>query len=141
MSRIETREQAFRFLFQYGFRTDPVAEQMEIFKDMLRQENESEENKDIEVDFVYFTDLVYGVINYRDTIDSKFVPFLNKWKLERLPQADRVILEIAVYEIVNMEDIPTSVSINEAVKLAKKYGTDSSSSYINGVLSSFEKSL
>ena len=52
-----------------------------------------------------------------------------------------VILEIAVNEIVNFEDIPTSVSINEAVKLAKKYGTDNSGSFINGVLSSFEKSL
>ena len=54
---------------------------------------------------------------------------------------DRIILEIAVYEILNVEDIPTSVSINEAVKLAKKYGTDSSSSYINGVLSNFVKSI
>ena len=92
-------------------------------------------------DPVFFTDLIYGVINNREEIDEKFVPFLKKWKLERLPLTDRVILEIAVYEILNMDDIPTSVSINEAVKLAKKYGADSSSSYINGVLSTFEKSL
>ncbi|MBO4408609.1 MAG: N utilization substance protein B, partial [Clostridiales bacterium] len=64
-----------------------------------------------------------------------------RWKLERLPMTDRIILEIAVYEILTVEDIPTSVSINEAVKLAKKFGTESSSSYINGVLSNFVKSL
>ncbi len=132
MSRIETREQAFKFLFQTNFRTDPVAEQLAVFK---------EENPEVAEDPVYFTDLIYGVINSKDEVDEKFVPFLKKWKLERLPHADRVILEIAVYEILHMEDIPVSVSINEAVKLAKKYGTDSSSSYINGVLSSFEKSL
>ena len=132
MSRIETREQAFRFLFKVGFRTDPVADQLNDFK---------ENNPEVTEDPVFFTDLIYGVINNREEIDEKFVPFLKKWKLERLPLTDRVILEIAVYEILNMDDIPTSVSINEAVKLAKKYGADSSSSYINGVLSTFEKSL
>ena len=80
-------------------------------------------------------------IGNRDELDEKFVPFLKRWKLERLPMTDRIILEISVYEILNVEDIPTSVSINEAVKLAKKYGTDSSSSYINGVLSNFVKSI
>ena len=92
-------------------------------------------------DEAYFLDIVYGVINSRDELDEKFVPFLKNWKLERLPQTDRIILEIAVYEILTVEEIPTSVSINEAVKLAKKFGTDNSSSYINGVLSNFVKSI
>jgi N utilization substance protein B len=132
MSRIETRELAMEFLFQGFFRTDPVAEQLDLFK---------ENNPDLAGDESYFLEIVYGVFNKRDEIDAKFAPFLKKWKLERLPLTDRIILEIAVYEIVNFEEIPTSVSINEAVKLAKKYGTDNSASYINGVLSSFEKSL
>jgi len=132
MSRIETREHAMEFLFQTGFRTDPVSEQIELFKEAYPQVAEDE---------AYFLDIVYGVINNRDELDEKFVPFLKRWKLERLPQTDRIILEIAVYEILNVDEIPDSVSINEAVKLAKKFGTDSSSSYINGVLSSFVKSI
>lgn len=132
MSRIETREHVMMFLFQASFRTDPVAGQLEMFK---------EDYPEVTEDPVYFTDMVYGVINKREEIDEKIKPFLNKWKLDRIPQADRIVLEIAAYEILFMEDVPVSVSINEAVKLAKKYGTDSSSSYINGVLSSFEKSL
>lgn len=132
MSRIETREHVLMFLFQASFRTDPVAGQLEMFK---------EDYPEVTEDPVYFTDMVYGVINKRDEIDEKIKPFLNKWKLDRIPLADRIVLEIAAYEIIFMEDVPVSVSINEAVKLAKKYGTDSSSSYINGVLSSFEKSL
>ena len=132
MSRIETREHALELLFQIGFRNDPVSEQINLFR---------ETNPDIIEDEPYFLDIVYGVINSRDELDEKFVPFLKRWKLERLPMTDRIILEIAVYEILNVEDIPTSVSINEAVKLAKKYGTDSSSSYINGVLSNFVKSI
>lgn len=132
MSRIETREHALEMLFQIGFRNDPVSDQINMFR---------ETNPDIVEDEPYFLDIVYGVINSREELDEKFVPFLKRWKLERLPMTDRIILEIAVYEILNVEDIPTSVSINEAVKLAKKYGTDSSSSYINGVLSNFVKSI
>ncbi|MBQ6018369.1 MAG: transcription antitermination factor NusB [Clostridiales bacterium] len=132
MSRIETREHALELLFQIGFRNDPVSEQINLFR---------ETNPDIIEDEPYFLDIVYGVINSRDELDEKFVPFLKRWKLERLPMTDRIILEIAVYEILTVEDIPTSVSINEAVKLAKKFGTESSSSYINGVLSNFVKSL
>jgi N utilization substance protein B len=132
MSRIETREHALELLFQIGFRNDPVSDQINLFR---------ETNPDIMEDEAYFLDIVYGVINGREELDEKFVPFLKRWKLERLPMTDRIILEIAVYEILTVEDIPTSVSINEAVKLAKKYGTDSSSSYINGVLSNFVKSI
>ena len=132
MSRIETRECAMEFLFQCFFRNDPVADQLDIFK---------ENHPELAGDETYFVDIVYGVINSRDELDEKFVPFLKRWKLERLPMTDRIILEIAVYEILTVEDIPTSVSINEAVKLAKKFGTESSSSYINGVLSNFVKSL
>ena len=132
MSRIETREHALELLFQIGFRNDPISDQINLFR---------ETNPDIVEDEPYFLDIVYGVINSREELDEKFVPFLKRWKLERLPMTDRIILEIAVYEILNVEDIPTSVSNNEAVKLAKKYGTDSSSSYINGVLSNFVKSI
>ena len=132
MSRIETREHAMELLFQIGFRNDPISNQIETFKENFPEVIEDE---------AYFLDIVYGVINSRHELDEKFVPFLKNWKLERLPQTDRIILEIAVYEILTVEEIPTSVSINEAVKLAKKYGTDNSSSYINGVLSNFVKSI
>ena len=132
MSRIETRELAMEFLFQCFFRDDPMAGQIDVFK---------ENHPELAGDETYFIDVIYGVVNKRAEIDSLFEPFLKKWKLERLPLIDRIILEIAVYEISQIEEIPTSVSINEAVKLAKKYGTEKSGSYINGVLSSFEKSL
>jgi len=135
MSRIETREHAMQLLFQIGFRNSPISEQIDIFKENHPELAEDPENE------AYFLDVVYGVINSRHELDEKFVPFLKNWKLERLPQTDRIILEIAVYEILTVEEIPTSVSINEAVKLAKKYGTDNSSSYINGVLSNFVKSI
>ena len=94
MSRIETREHVMMFLFQASFRTDPVAGQLEMFKEDYPEVNE---------DPVYFVDMVYGVINRRAEIDEKIAPFLNKWKLDRIPLADRIVLEIAAYAILFME--------------------------------------
>ena len=132
MSRIETREKLMHFIYQTPYHIEPVASQLEKFK---------LENPLIDEDYDYFFKAATGILNNRDAIDEKFTGFLKNWKLDRLPQLDRAILEIAVYEITECDDIPTSVSINEAVKLAKNYGTENSSNYINGVLSSFEKSL
>lgn len=132
MSRIETREHVLKFLYQNNFRKEELNVQMEDFKTRFTE---------VEDDYVYFSSVVKGLIESKEDIDSKIIPFLKNWKIERLPILERAIMEIAVFEILYCEDIPTSVSINEAVKLAKKYGNDKSSSYINGVLSNFEKSL
>lgn len=132
MSRIETREHVLKFLYQNNFRKEELNVQMEDFKTRFTE---------VEDDYDYFSSVVTGLIESKEDLDSKIIPFLKNWKIERLPILERAIMEIAVFEILNCEDIPTSVSINEAVKLAKKYGNDKSSSYINGVLSNFEKSL
>ena len=132
MSRIETREHVLKFLYQNNFRKEELNVQMEDFKTRFTE---------VEDDYEYFSSVVTGLIESKEDLDSKIIPFLKNWKIERLPILERAIMEIAVFEILNCEDIPTSVSINEAVKLAKKYGNDKSSSYINGVLSNFEKSL
>lgn len=132
MSRIETREAAVFFLYQTDFRSEDLLDQIKIY---------IESNPSIEDDKDYFMSTVIGVMDNRDSIDKKISSFLKKWTIARLPKLDRAILETAVYEIENVEDIPVSVTINEAVRLSKKYGTEDSSSYINGVLSSFEKSL
>lgn len=61
------------------------------------------------------------------------------WKTERMGKVDLTILRLAVYEIRFDEDVPTSVAINEAVELAKKYGQDGSPSFVNGILAKFAK--
>ncbi|MBR6959488.1 MAG: transcription antitermination factor NusB [Clostridiales bacterium] len=133
--RIKTREAALLFIYQSYYRKEDYLTQLQIFRE------NPEYNEILDNDIDYFMLLTKGIIDNRESIDSEYSPFLKNWKLERLPVLDRIILEIAVYEIKNIEEIHTSVSINEAVKLAKKYGNDNSSSYINGVLSNYEKSL
>ena len=132
MSRIETRESAVFFIYQYDFRHESLDEQIEIFVG---------ENPGVKEDMEFFETTVRGVIANRELLDEKISGFLKKWTIKRIPKLDKAILETAFFEILNLDEIPVSVSINEAVRLSKRYGTDDSSSYINGVLSSFEKSL
>lgn len=132
MSRIETRESIVFFIYQTDFRKEEISEQMRLFV---------EENPDVEEDIDFFREVASGVVEKKDELDQRISGFLKKWSINRIPKLDKAILEVAFYEILYREDIPVSVSINEAVRLSKKYGTTDSSSYINGVLSSFEKSL
>ena len=132
MSRIDTREAVVFFVYQFDFRKEAIDEQINLFV---------KDNEDLQEDIDYFRSTVKGIISSRDSLDESISGFLKNWTLDRIPKLDKAILETAVYEISSNDDIPTSVAINEAVRLAKKYGTDDSYSYINGVLSSYEKSL
>lgn len=132
MSRIETRESVVFFIYQHDFRIEHVSEQIALFL---------ENNPSIDEDIDYFKATVLGIVEKRSQLDETISKYLKNWSLSRIPMLDKAILETAIYEITYNDDIPTSVAINEAVKLAKKYGTKDSSSYINGVLSSYEKSL
>jgi transcription antitermination factor NusB len=132
MSRIDSREAVVFFIYQYEFRIEDLEQQISLY---------IENNSDLEEDIDYFRNTVKGVLLNRDNLDIEITKYLKNWTLARIPKLDKAILETAFYEISSNDDIPTSVAINEAVRLAKKYGTDDSYSYINGVLSSYEKSL
>ncbi|HAJ33893.1 MAG TPA: transcription antitermination factor NusB [Candidatus Atribacteria bacterium] len=83
--------------------------------------------------------LVKGVLSNLSEVDKAINNYTNNWSLERITNIDRNILRIAIYEILHLKNIPKSVSINEAVELAKKYGTKSSFSFVNGVLGKIDK--
>ncbi|HZK11579.1 MAG TPA: transcription antitermination factor NusB [Atribacterota bacterium] len=85
--------------------------------------------------------LVKGVMSHLSEVDKTISNYTNNWSLERITNIDRNILRIAIYEMLYLENIPKSVSINEAVELAKKYGTKSSFSFVNGVLGKIEKKV
>jgi len=83
--------------------------------------------------------LVKGVMSNLSEIDKAINNYTNNWSLERITNIDRNILRISICEILYLKNIPKSVSINEAVELAKKYGTKSSFSFVNGVLGKIDK--
>lgn len=80
--------------------------------------------------------LVMGVIENKAAIDKVIEEFSDNWKLSRMACVDRNVIRIAVYEMLYCDDIPPRVTINEAVDIGKKYGTEDSGAFINGVLDS-----
>lgn len=83
--------------------------------------------------------LVKGVVSNLSEIDKIIINYAKNWSLERITNIDRNILRVAIYEILYLDNVPKNVSINEAIELAKKYGTKSSFSFVNGVLSNIDK--
>ncbi len=89
----------------------------------------------------FFLKLVNGVIQTRSEIDTIIERFSSNWKISRMPCVDRNIIRIAAYEMFCCPDIPSTVSINEAIDIGKKFGTEESGAFINGILDSIRMSL
>ena len=85
--------------------------------------------------------LTKGVCNNLDEINSLVEDQSKHWKLDRMPVTDRNIIRIAVYELLHMDDIPSKVTLNEAIELGKLYGSEESSAFINGILDNIHKNL
>jgi N utilization substance protein B len=85
-------------------------------------------------------DLVKGILKNEKFIDDEIKKIALNWRIERIANIDKNILRIAVYEILFRGDIPESVSINEAVELAKKYSGDESGKFVNGILGGLVRS-
>jgi transcription antitermination protein NusB len=82
----------------------------------------------------FIEQLVHGVDTKKDEIDTLLQPVAPEWPIDQIARMDRIVLRIGVYELLHAADIPPKVVINEAVELAKSFGADNSSKFINGVL-------
>ena len=88
---------------------------------------------------MFVKDLVMGTLEFADAADVIVAPRLEGWTLERLPTIDRLLLEMGTFELRCRPDTPSAVVINEAVELAKKFSTEESNKFINGVLNAVAK--
>jgi N utilization substance protein B len=85
--------------------------------------------------FGYAREIVQGIVDQYDEIDDLLETYSQGWALERMPNLDRAIMRVAVWEIIYNTDVPDAVAVNEAVDMAKELSTDDSGSFINGLLS------
>ena len=130
MSRREIRENVFKMLFRVEFHDEEdMNEQLSMFEEELAHLNVEDLN--------YIKEKFNKIIENIDSIDAEINDKSKGWKTSRMGKVDLSIIRLAVYEIKNEDDIPVKVSINEAVELAKKFGTDDSASFVNGVLAKF----
>lgn len=126
-SRRRSREFVLQVLFQLDLNNDHSIEAVELFCKNFKT------SKSIRP---FFDRLVKGVLQHKDEIDHFIERFSTNWKINRMSRVDRNIMRIAVFEILYCDDIPFKVSINEAVDLGKRYGTEESGAFINGILDS-----
>ena len=136
MSRRELREQIFKFIFRAEFyETEELQEQEQLFFETF--DMEEQEIKD--ADAQYISVKSNKIIEKLDELDEMINKRAKGWTTQRMAKVDLTIMRLAVYEIVFDDDVPTGVAINEAVELAKRFGQEESSGFINGVLAKFAK--
>lgn len=134
MKRSEIRETLFKLLFRAEF--NDVSEMPDQVKMYFEVDSEVEVS---EKDREYIVAREEDIMSRLAEIDKAISEKATGWTLDRFGKVDLAIIRLAVYEILFDDDIPASVSINEAVELAKKYGRDESKGFVNGVLAKFAK--
>ena len=131
MSRRELREQIFKLIFRAEFYDkEELPEQEKLFFEDYELNMKPE-------DETYISEKSNKILEKLDEIDGMINQEAKGWTTERMGKIELTILRLAIYEIKFDEDVPAGVAINEAVELAKKFGQDSSASFVNGVLAKF----
>ena len=123
MKRHEAREKELQVLFQLDNTDLTVEEAMGHIKGQPTN--------------AFYEKIVTGTAEHLEEIDATLEQHLEKWSLARLPKIERTVLRLAVYELLYMPETPKRVVLNEAIELCKTFGDDSSSKFVNGVLSKF----
>ncbi len=155
--RREARERAVQFLFQHDLNPyDKLDEALDQFWDSQRAPAIAEEKAPAtwgrkadlppasaaELATREFADrLIRGVVEHRAELDQRITQFAQNWDLKRMAVVDRNVLRLAIYEMYFRQDIPPVVSINEAVDIAKKFSTEDSGKFVNGILDKIKGEL
>lgn len=128
MTRSEMREHVFKLIFRVPFHDkNELREQIDYYFDDLTDVNEK--------DYEYIKNKALLVCELSDELDGKINSVSEGWPVDRIGKAELAIMRLAVYEMLYDDDIPVNVAINEAVELAKSYGSDdNAASFVNGVL-------
>ena len=128
MSRRDARESAFKLVFEYTFNKIENTDALEEYTAGAAAD-----------DVAFVKEIYFGVISHYDELMEKISANAEKFATDRLYKVDLAILLLAIYEILYVDSVPYKVSVDEALNLAKKYSTEKSGKYINGVLAKFAR--
>lgn len=131
-TRRKARELAVQLLYQHDLSKMDPEEGMRLFWDYFPVELEARE---------FCTQLVLGTLDRLMVIDELLSEASDNWSLSRMSVVDRNILRLATYELVDRPEIPPSVSLNEAIEIAKKYSSPDAAVFINGVLDRVKRTV
>ena len=139
INRRQAREITLCLVFDFGFNSEEKPEELlDLYIRYFPDGELPPVNEEIKND-PYISRVYFGVAENADTLDGITKNHSLKWKIERMSRVSVSLLRIAVYELLYMEDIPTEVSINEAVELTRKYENEDVVSFVNGILGGFAR--
>lgn len=146
MTRANARELAVHLIYGRNF-TGEEPEQVvstRLEKDYykrLSEENDVYAERPSRAQMSYIDTVVTGVANREEDLNGTIQKFSIGWDVNRISRLARSVMQLAIYEILYVEDVPTGVAVSEAVRLAKKYDGDDTGAFVNGILGAFARSL
>ena len=146
MKRGDARELAVHLIYGRVF-TGEEPEQVvstrldKEYYEKLGAENEVYSERPSRAQLRYIDTVVAGVANREDALNAEIQKYSIGWDVSRISKLARCILQLAIYEILYVEDVPTGVAVSEAVRIAKKYDGDDTGAFVNGILGAFARGL
>ena len=146
MTRANARELAVHLIYGRDFTGEEPGEVLSVrlakeYYSKLSEENDVYAERPNRPQLAYLDKLVAGVANRSDDLNAEIQKYSIGWDVSRISRLTRSIMQLAIFEILYVEDVPTGVAVSEAVRLAKKYDGDDTGSFVNGILGSFARSL
>ena len=145
MTRSNARELAVHLIYSQGFTGEEpdvvVATRLEKeYYKQLSAENEVYEERPTRTQLAYIDNVVAGVANRQEMLNGEIQKYSIGWDVTRISRLARSVMQLAIFEILYVEDVPTGVAVSEAVRIAKKYDGDDTGAFVNGILGSFARS-
>lgn len=146
MTRANVRELAVHLIYGRNFTGEDPAELIAArleneYYQKLAQENNVYTQRPSRVQMAYIDQVVSGIASREDDLNQIIQKFSIGWNVSRISRLTRCIMQLAIYEILYITDVPTGVAVSEAVRLAKLYDGDDTGAFVNGILGSFSRSL
>ncbi len=146
MNRANARELAVHLIYARSFSGEEpeqvVSSRLDkAYYGKLSEENEIYKDRPTRTQIAYLDKVVSGVANREEDLNQTIQKFSIGWSVNRISRLTRCILQLAIYEILYVDDVPTGVAISEAVRLAKRYDGDDTGAFVNGILGAFARQL
>jgi N utilization substance protein B len=146
MTRANARELAVHLIYGRDFTGEEPEQVVAVrlakeYYAKLSEENDVYAERPSRAQMAYLDKVVSGVANRADDLNAEIQKFSIGWDVSRISRLTRAIMQLAIFEIQYVEDVPTNVAVSEAVRLAKKYDGDDTGSFVNGILGAYARSL
>ena len=146
MTRADARELAVHLIYGREFTGEEPKQVIDVrlekeYYAALAQENEVYAERPSKSQLGYIDTVVDGVASRTEELNSTISKYAIGWDISRISRLTRSVMQLAIFEVLYMDDVPTGVAISEAVRLAKKYDGDDTGAFVNGILGSFARAL